>query len=295
MAVVRKRQIGNRTYFYLEHSIKIDGRVEKKEKYLGKEIPKNIEKVKAEFLNSIYKQKWFRLLDRIKENFSKEYKRMPKLAIEKYIESFMIKFTYNTNRIEGSKLTLRETANLLEGGITPKNKPVKDVIEAESHKKVFYSMLGYKGDLNLGIVLKWHKMLFHDSEPEIAGRIRSHQIAVSGSDFEFPFPAELDYLLKEFFVWYNNSKNRLHPVESAALTHLKFVTIHPFTDGNGRTSRLMMNFVLNKHKFPMLNILYSNRNAYYKALERAQVKKLDNVFVQHILRRYVKEHKNYLK
>ncbi|MBU4493217.1 MAG: Fic family protein, partial [Nanoarchaeota archaeon] len=80
----------------------------------------------------------------------------------------------------------------------------------------------------------------------------------------------------------------------AALVHLKFVTIHPFSDGNGRISRLIMNFVLNRHGYPLLNISYEKRTGYYNALERAQIKKQDNIFVQWFFRRYVKEYKRYL-
>jgi len=294
MVTIRKRRVGKKDYYYLEHTVRSKGKVEKREKYLGEEIPKNIEQIKAEFFNEIFRGRYFGQLDRIKKNFSKEYKQMPKVAKDKYLENFMIRFTYNTNRIEGSTLTLRETADLLEEGITPKNKLVKDVKEAEAHKTVFYEMMKYKKDLNLRIVLYWHKLLFEEVEPEIAGRVRRHQVAISGSRVELPFPAELDSLLDEFFRWYNKVNKKLHPVELAALVHLKFVSIHPFSDGNGRVSRLMMNFVLHKKDYPMLDIAYKNRSSYYTALERSQLKKTDYVFIRYIVKRYLKGYGGYL-
>jgi Fic family protein len=106
---------------------------------------------------------------------------------------------------------------------------------------------------------------------------------------------ELDTLIKEFFDWYNKEKKVLHPAELAALIHLKFVTIHPFTDGNGRISRLMMNFVLKKFNFPMLDIPYTKRSSYYNALERSQVNKDENIFIQWFFRRYLAEYKGYLR
>lgn len=293
MVTIKKRTIGKQTYYYLEHTVKKDGKVEKKEKYLGKKIQKNIEEIKREFLSDIYKEKWYPSFDKIKENFSKELRKAPELAKEKGTEAFAIRFTYDTQRIEGSKLTLRETADLLERGVTPREKPLRDVKEAEAHKKIFYEMLSYKKNLSLQIVLYWHKKLFESTRPEIAGRIRQHQVAISGSKFVPPFPAEICPLLIEFFKWYN--KNRLHPVELAALVHLKFVTIHPFTDGNGRISRLIMNFILHRHGFPMLNIPYEKRASYYNALERSQIKRIESIFAQWFFRRYVKEHKGYLK
>ncbi len=169
---------------------------------------------------------------------------------------FAIRFTYDTPRIEGSKLTLRETADLLERGTTPRAKPLEDVKEAEAHKELFYEILAYKKDLSLSTILYWHKKLFQATKPDIAGRLRRHQVAISGSKFVPPFPAEVYPLLMEFFRWYAKNKNRLHPVELAAFVHLKFVTTHPFADGNGRISRLLMNFILNRHGYPMLNVPY---------------------------------------
>ncbi len=294
MVTIRKRKIGNKEYFYLEHTMKIGKKVEKEELYLGSKIPKNIEKIKTDFLGKIYQEKWFSKIDKIKQNFSEDFRRMPSEIKEKYLENFMIKFTYNTNRIEGGTLTLRETANLLKEGITPREKPIGDVKEAEEHKKVFYLMLEHKGDLNLETVLNWHRLLFQDTKPKIAGKIREYQVAISGSKVELPFPAELNLLLRDFFKWYDKNKGKLHPVELAALVHLKFVSIHPFGDGNGRASRLMMNFVLHKYGYPMLSISYKNRNSYYTALERSQLKNVNQIFVIHIIKRYIKEYKNYL-
>ncbi|MFH0829751.1 MAG: Fic family protein [Candidatus Aenigmatarchaeota archaeon] len=294
MVVIRKRTVGGSTYYYIEHAVREGGKIRKREKYLGKEPPKNVEGMKRQFLFELYREKWYSLFDRIRDACSKELKVTPDAAAEKAAETFAIRFTYDSQRIEGSKLTLRETANLLERGITPHTKPVRDVKEAEAHARVFREMLAYKKELSLQAVLYWHKGLFENSEPEMAGRIREHQVAISGSKFVPPFPVELQPLLREFFGWYDRNKDKVHPVELAALVHLKFVTIHPFSDGNGRISRLMMNFVLNRHGYPMLNIPYEKRSGYYTALERSQTKKIDGIFVQWFFKRYAKEYKRYL-
>ena len=293
MVSIHKKNVEGNEYYYLEHSFRKNGRIDKKELYLGKEIPKDIEKIKKEFISEIYNETWLNQLNRIKVNYSKEQKKTPVSAKEKEIENFMVKFTYNTQRIEGSKLTLRDTANLLEKGETPK-KPLRDIKEAEAHKKVFYEMLNYDKDLNLQVILLWNKILLQDTKPDIAGKIRNHGVAISGSKFTPPLAIELDTLLKEFFDWYNQNKTKLHPVILSALVHLKFVTIHPFSDGNGRISRLAMNFVLKNNGFPMLDIPYENRNGYYTALERSQVKQEDKIFLQWFFKRYLKEYKKYL-
>jgi len=287
------KKVKEKKYYYLEHSYREGAKVKKISRYLGIEIPKNIDDIKSEIFDEIYKKKWIKNLENIKKNFNKEFSSFPKLAKEKYYENFVVKFTYNSNKIEGSTLTLKETARLLEEGITPANKPIKDVKEAESHKKVFELMIKEKKDLSLGLVFKWHKELFQNIDDEIAGKIRKHPVGIAGSKFEPPMAMELDFLLEDFFNWYKKNK-KIHLVELAALVHLKFVTIHPFTDGNGRTSRLIMNFILHKNGFPMLNIDYSNRSSYYTALERSQTKEDDRIFVQYLIKRYLKEYKKYI-
>jgi Fic family protein len=291
---VKRKRIGKHTYYYLEHSTRDNEYVRKREIYLGKKLPANIEKVKAKLIADILAEKWHPLLARIKDNYAKETRSSPTSAREKEIENFAIRFTYDTQKIEGSTLTLRETANLFERGITPKDRPLEDVREAEAHKKLFYEMLASRKDLSLGVALEWHRKLFSETKPDIAGRIRKSRIGISGSRFIPPLPVEVYQMLRDFFRWYGGSRNGLHPVELAALVHLKFVTIHPFADGNGRVSRLMMNFVLNRKGYPMLNIPYEERNSYYGALERVQVKKRSNAFVLWFIKRYVKSHKGYL-
>ncbi|VVC71874.1 Fic/DOC family protein [uncultured archaeon] len=295
VAVVKRKVVNGKAYFYLQHTVRAGRRVATREKYLGSKLPKDLEEVKARFLAEVYGEKWFPLLDAIRDNFASEERKLPKSAVEKQVQGFSVKFTYDSNRMEGGKLSLRETADLLERGLAQASKPVADVKEAEAHEKVFYEVLGYGKDLTLDAVLYWHGELFKATKPDIAGKVRGHQVKISGSKFLPPSPAEIPALLKEFFSWYHGAKGKLHPVELAALTHLKLVTIHPFADGNGRISRLAMNFVLHRKGFPLLSIPYENRGSYYHALERAQTKKNESVFVHWLYRRYVKEYGKYAK
>ncbi len=295
MVIIKKKVLKNQTYYYLEHSIRKGNQVQKREIYLGRKIPSNINKIKKDFLDEIYREKWFIDIDKIKLNFSKEYKAMPKSAREKELEIFAIKFTYDTQRIEGSTLTHKETADLVERGITPKNKLVRDVKEAEAHMVLFYEILRTEKELSMQVILDWHWKLFQFTKPDIAGKIRKHQVAISGSKFIPPTPIEVIPMLSDFFKWYKTNQKTLNVVELAALAHLRFVTIHPFADGNGRISRLIMNYILNKSNYPMLDIPYEGRNSYYNALERSNVKNEDRIFLQWLVKRYVKEYKRYLK
>lgn len=295
MVRIKKKVLKGKPYYYLEHSIREGKKVQKKEKYLGIIIPSNIDKIKKEFVVEIRNKIWYADIDKIKKNFSKEDKGLPKSIKEKNLQNFATRFTYDTQRIEGSTLTRRETADLLEKGITPKSKPMRDVLEAEVHRDLFYDILKFKKNFTLQVMLDWHWTLFNKTNPDIAGSIRKYQIRIGGSKFMPPSPVEVYPMLTEFFKWYKKNRDSLHPVEIAALVHLKLVTIHPFGDGNGRITRLVMNFVLNRKKYPLFDIPYENRNSYYNALERSQVKKDDKIFLQWFVKRYTKEYRRYLK
>ena len=294
MPSIRERERKGNRYYYLVHSYRVDGKVEKRERYLGTEVPADIERIKAEFMDEVKRERWFVDFDRIKAGYSHHRGSMPETARAKEMATFATRFTYNTNRIEGSRLTLRETADLLERGVTPGGRPIDDVKEAEAHRDAFFEMLGYGKDLSMQTVLYFHKRTFEGTKGDIAGRLREHPVMISGSEFVPPLPVEVYPLLAEFFKWYRRARGKVHPVELAALVHLRLVTIHPFTDGNGRVSRLMMNMVLARAGFPMLDIPYGKRGGYYRALERAQTRGDETIFLHWFFRRYIAQNKRYI-
>ncbi len=295
MVSLKKKIIGKKTYYYLGHTYKENGKLKYKEIYVGSKLPTIdiITKTKSKLLHDIYKEKWFKKFSAIKKAYSDDLKKMPPVAKEKFFEDFVIKFTYDTSKIEGSSLSLNDVAELLERRRSPKDKPIEDIKEAEDHRKTFYQMIDYKGDLNLSILLKWHKDQFYQTKPNLAGKIRTYGVYIVGSKHRPPPANEVKRRLEGLFKWYNKEKNSMNPVELAAQIHLKFETIHPFGDGNGRTGRLILNFILNKNGYPMSNIKYVNRRGYYKALERANVDQDDTIFIQWFFRMYVKENSRY--
>ena len=295
MVSIKKKIIDEKAYYYIEHSYRKNGQVHKKEKYLGTKIPRNIEQLKNDLLLKVYEELWFTKFDKIKDNFKKNQERMPISIQEKELETFAIRFTYTTNKIEGSKLTHRETALLLEKGITPANRPIEDIKEAEQHREVFYDMIAYNKKINISTLIHWHKKLFQYTKKDKAGKIREYDVGISGSKHIPPKSFELDLLIRDFFNWYNQNKNKFHPVHLAALVHFRFVSIHPFGDGNGRLSRLFMNYVLHKNEYPMLIIDYTKRNSYYNALENSNVKNDESIFTLWFFRRYLKEHNEFLQ
>ncbi|MBI2542407.1 Fic family protein [Candidatus Woesearchaeota archaeon] len=292
MANVKKRRIGRQEYYYAEHSFKADGKVKVLSRYLGKVIPKNIEKIKEEIERKAVMLAISNKLKNIKLNYQKEQKSLPANEKEKIVEDFLVHFIYDSSKIEGSSLSFNDTKGLFLHNITPKNKPIKDVKEAEGYRQAFHSMLGFKGKLSLKIIKKWHEMMFKSTVDYIAGKIRIHKIIVTGSRTVFPTPEDVPKLLRDFFIWYKKEEKKLNPVEFAALAHLKFVSIHPFSDGNGRISRLLANYVLKSNGYPMINIKFGDRMAYYKSLEASQINGKSNYFAKYFLRRYLNANKN---
>ena len=281
---VIKRKKGSEEYYYLQHSFRKDKKVVTRELYLGKTIPDNIEEAKAKLMVEA-KEQLNKKLETIGNLFQKEWARIPESAKEKELKEIAIAFTYNTNAIEGSTITLEEARLILEDKIAP-NRPLKDIRETESHAKVFSIMLRTGEKISKDLLLKWHKDLFESTKPDIAGRFRDYLVRVGS--YAAPDWREIEELMEQLIVFVNES--RLNPVELAARAHYMFEKTHPFGDGNGRVGRLLMNHILWKRGYPMLIIEYNRREPYYKALERTE-----GGFVNHFIRRYLAVHKKRLQ
>ena len=274
------RIIKRGSYFYLKQSFRKNGKVITNEKYLGKEIPKNIEEIKQELKKESQKVLYAKL-KKIKNEFQQEWKKLPDNAKQREKEEIAIAFTYNTNAIEGSTITLEETREIIIDRTAP-NKPLKDIRETESHFKIFLEMLNKHEKISKNTLLRWHKAIFGETKQDLAGRYRDFLVRVG--PYRAPDWQNIKDLMKSFFKFL--SKAKLNPVELAARAHYKFEKIHPFGDGNGRIGRLIMNHILWYHGYPMLIIEHVKRRAYYKALQKDE-----NGFVNYFLRRYLAVHR----
>jgi len=274
------RIIKKRGYFYLQHSFRKDGKVVTEEKYLGKEIPKNIGRLKI-VLEEKAKQELYKKLEKIKGNFQKEWVRYPETVKNKIFEELAIAFTYNTNAIEGSAITLEEAREILHDKIAP-NKPLRDVKETEKHYYIFLKMLNKKEKLANNLLLKWHKEVFGETKADIAGKYRDYLVRIG--DYRAPDWQDVKNLMNKLIIFINKAK--INPVELSARAHYKFEKIHPFGDGNGRIGRLLINYILWHNNYPMLVIEYKKRRSYYKALQ-----KNEEGFVRYFIRRYLAVHK----
>jgi|SRR3989344_4311047 len=281
-----KRRKSKHEYFYLQHSIRKGKKVITKEKYLGIEIPKNIEEIKRDFLKE-FKLDIYKKLESIKKNFQKEWQSIPESAKQKQLEEISIAFTYNTNAIEGSTITLEEAREIIHDKMSP-NKPLRDVKETEAHSKIFIQMLEKKEKILNDLILEWHKKIFGETKPDLAGKYREYLVRVGS--YLAPDWQDVEKLMKNLVEFINENTSKINPVELSAMAHYKFEKIHPFGDGNGRIGRLVMNHILWHAGYPMLIIEYKKRKSYYKALTKDE-----EGFISYFMRRYLAVHKNRLK
>lgn len=274
-----KRQKGKQVYYYLQISKREGKKIKNKELYLGKSIPKNIEQIKEDFLKE-EKKEVYKKLEKIKGHFQKEWKKLPESIKEKELEQIAVAFTYNTNAIEGSTITLEETREILEKQIAP-NKSLKDIKETEAHAKVFLNMLKKKEEITNTTLLEWHKEIFGQTKEDIAGKYRDYLVRVGS--YRAPDWQEVKALMDKLIKYIAKKEN---PVEHAARIHYKFEKIHPFGDGNGRIGRLLINHILWHNGYPMLIIEYKQRKSYYKSLTKDE-----EGCVKYFIRRYIAVHK----
>lgn len=207
----------------------------------------------------------FSRIDSIKEQLDQ---RRPFTAgeLQRLQDEFLIEYTYNSNAIEGNILTLQETALVLEG-VTIDRKPLKDHLEAVGHKDAFLyvqELVKDKIPFSESVIKQIHTLVLMD-RPEDRGVYRRIPVRIMGAYHTPPepvlVPEQMENLIKEF------SRKKLHPIESAALFHLKFEGVHPFVDGNGRTGRLILNLFLMQNGYPPINVKFTDRRRYYEAFD----------------------------
>lgn len=201
------------------------------------------------------------------------FRPLPPELVKNLEEWFRVELTFTSNAIEGNTLTRAETALVIEKGITVAGKSLEEHLEAKNHAQALEyikTLVGKKRqDVTEDDVLRIHHIILQKIEEGNAGRYRTQHARLTGSETVLPNPLKVPEMMKEFISWLIG-KNADHPVKIAADAHFKLVSIHPFTDGNGRTSRLLMNLTLMQEGYPPAIIRKEERLAYINALEKGQ-------------------------
>jgi len=191
----------------------------------------------------------------------------------KYLD---VELTYNSNAIEGSTLSFEDTKGILEKGFVYKATKTREILEVVNHRDAlrYIETLKRKAPYLVSIeeILNIHREILKGIDNEFAGKYRNSPVYIRTSEGKikhFPEFQEVPQLINNLLNWLREKEMQLHPVLLASEFHYRFVAIHPFVDGNGRTSRLLMNLLLIQAGYPMANISVKNRSQYIEAIKIA--------------------------
>ena len=215
------------------------------------------------------------------------YGKLSSEVLNKINYKFRLEWNYYSNRMEGNTLTLEETKSVMTGIVTVNDKPLKDVLEMQGHDNVVSSIIKMgKGELNISEskIREIHKAIMYEDSPierEKTGKwkqLPNHIINLKGEKFEFAAPADVPEQMHALINWLNSEKEKIerkkpnaaNPVLLAFQFHLRYLTIHPFYDGNGRTARILTNLILISYGFPPIYIKEKEKGIYYQYLAEVQ-------------------------
>ena len=309
MAYVYKKIINGKPYYYLRVSKRIKEKIIVKDiAYLGNDAVKLEAKLKK--LPSLYKREIRKAYKNIKKFIQEEYylKKIKKIKLKEnpYIDknileeieaiklhfnnsflkkdnrildetykNFLVDFAFNTTSLEGNTITLSEANRLLRENLVPKNRTLREIYDIQNTEKVFFDIMNFKKQINHEFTIQIHDKLMENIDARKG--YRAHDIRVFKSRFEAtPVPyikADIGILLK----LYEKFDNKIHPLILAGVFHQKLEKIHPFSDGNGRTGRMILCYMLMKKKYPPLIIRKSTRGSYLDAMSVGDRADLSNI------------------
>ncbi len=307
MTYVETIKRGNKEYYYLTKNMRVSLNQWKKIRvYIGDKKPRksDVQKYAEQIEKKIEEEGLTRpeysyladedaeTLQDLKESFKDWLKQTPESLKKKLYDDFVIRFTYHSNAIEGNRLTLRQTALILKDKVIPSGVRASDYHEAVNGKECLDFLKGYKRELNNHLLERVNGILTKNTGVVYGGRIRFFDVKIEGSKHIPPLNEEVKKHLLNMYKWYSANKHKLHPFELATLIHAKLTWVHPFEDGNGRTSRAIMNWILMKNSYPMFFIPFEKREEYYMTLEEADKENFKE-YVARMLRLIIDQVRSY--
>lgn len=210
---------------------------------------------------------------------------------------YKIGLTWSSNAIEGNTLTISETKVVLEDGLTVGGHPLRELYETTGHAAAYEFMFSLAGKRQIRVadIREMHRLFYQQIDAAHAGIWRDRPVIVTGSSYVFPAPGAIETEMRQLEVWATENRARLHPVEFASLLHLKLVTVHPFIDGNGRTSRLVMNLSLLQDGYQLAVIPPVCRADYLAAVRRYQLHGDSRPFADFIAERVLESEKEIMR
>ncbi len=313
MVYIYKKTKGNKIYYYLRASKRLGSKTVAKDiAYLGdsieearrrfpgiakekQEIRKSYRKInlllEGEYYNNKIKKSKLKKDDYLEDNlidieacklhYSKDFKKLDKVSQKEIFENFSIEFAYNTTSLEGNTVTLNEAKKFFEEGKMPADRELREIYDLKNTREVLFWLIEEKKPITQKLIIEVHKKLMREIDERIGYRIGDIRVFKSRFDASpgIYVKADMELLLG----WYRENKKKLHPFVLAAMFHHKFEKIHPFYDGNGRTGRMLMNYILMNANYPPSVIYKKTRTDYLNALGSA-----DKINLTEIGKRYRK-------
>lgn len=278
-----RKLIRGKRYFYLAKSIRMpDSSAKKLYMFLGMKKPKRFP---ANSNSYFQKKEEEEMLNFAAKNYSKDkiitdaeigkvemmklgYKRiMKKLSpkqVKDLLDRFTVNFTYESNAIEGSSLTLKDVAIVIFENASIKGKDLREIYEARNSRKVIEMIFKKKFKISHESIIKMHKILVKDIDT--ATGYKKVPNFILGRNIETTPPEKVRAEMDKLINWHNENSGKMHPLALASIFHGKFEKIHPFEDGNGRVGRFLVNVILARAGYPPLIIRRTSRVAYMSCL-----------------------------
>lgn len=304
MYIEKRKYCGKRKY-WLSHSFREGGKIHKIRKLLGIDLSSEVledRKKKAEQLILEEINKYKIIKDPLHDKISKEeVEFIKRLQLEEDLKvihlseeqwkTFSEIFSYNTNAIEGSELSKKETKEVIENGVWPVEKSKEDIAKALGVNDAINFIRKTKEHISLDLIKKIHHIVFKNSK-NFAGELRKlgQEVVVrTGSGIivhEGAPSSRVVTLLNGLINWYNKHKSEYPGILLAAVVHNQFENIHPFADGNGRVGRILLNNILLKNSLPPVNIDLKNQREYYETLQAYEKEEDIRPAIELILKEY---------
>ncbi len=314
MVYIYRKKIGNKEYFYLRTSIRKAGKIVVKDiAYLGSDFSKIKEKIDKlpskyskeirksyksidkfiesnYYLNKIKKMKLKKNkylnknilteVEACKLHWNRAFQKTDETTKQETLQDFLVEFAYNSTGIEGNTISLKEVQNLLIENLTPKNKTLREIYDLKNTQKVFFELLEKLNEkIDHNLICKVHGKLLKDIDSRKGYRrkdVRLRKVKFKSTPAPYVL-TDMKILLK----WFKENEKRLHPLVLASIFHHKLEKIHPFMDGNGRTGRMLMNYILMQKNYPPIILRKKNRPQYLEKLNKADKSGLTEKKTEH--------------
>jgi len=291
---INKRIISDKKYYYLEETINLYGDRRKISVYLSDPKSKEaLEKAFFDLRNKIgieaakivlqnRKPEILSTLEIIElEKLRYDYllfKRYFKEGFKSFDKDEYVRFAQGSASVEGNTLSVLQTALVMENGTGIEGKPLYEIQEIVNLKNVKQKIFSKKQKFTEKLIKNIHKEILYTFVNKCPGKYRNDVVYLTGSNHKPPSANKVPSLMNEFMNYYSNNNTKTYPVELTSYLHVFFESVHPFMDGNGRTGRELLNFILIMNGFPRVIINIYNRDRYINILERLQTNKEYNKF-----------------